>query len=67
MPGTALPIAKARLEIGSVAESVAVASTDKAATFRVRMETGAAELKTWFLAEDKSEWGACYEYVSGPG
>ena len=43
-----------------------VASTDKAATFRVRMETGAAELKTWFLAEDKSERGACYEYVSGP-
>lgn len=59
--GIALPVAKARLKIGRVDLSKPVSAGDTAATFRVDLPPGKAELRTWFYdAEGNELCGAFY-------
>ena len=62
--GTALPIAKARLRVGSHDESIAVEPDDKEASFTVTLPKGRTTVKTWFYDKDgKPLCGAYYVYV----
>ncbi|HEY7426416.1 MAG TPA: arylsulfatase [Gemmataceae bacterium] len=62
--GRALPIAKARLRVGSIDESRPVNATDKAVTFQVKLRAGRTLLQTWFSdRDDKELCGAYYVYV----
>jgi hypothetical protein len=58
--GVALPIAKARLKIAGVDESLAVGSGDMAIRFRASLKAGPAELQTWFYASDGRELCGAY-------
>jgi arylsulfatase len=59
--GTALPIAKARLQIGDFEQTIELKSTDSVATFRVPVRKGRAQLRTWFLdATGREICGAYY-------
>ena len=62
-PGKAVSVVKARLMIGKVDRSCAVAVGDKAAEFRVRLAAGPAELQSWFYGVDGVERGAYFVYV----
>jgi arylsulfatase len=62
--GKALPIAKARLKLGTVDESKAVAAGDKGITFEVNLKAGKTTMQTWFNDKaDKQLCGAYYVYV----
>lgn len=62
--GAALPIARARLKIAGVDQSLDVAKEDLSAVFRVPLAAGHAELQTWFYDEGGEELcGAYYAYV----
>jgi len=61
--GTAIGAVKARMQIGSVDETVEVKPEDKGAVFTVDLKEGPAELRTWFYSADGSERGAYYVYV----
>jgi hypothetical protein len=62
--GVALPIAKARLNIGGFDESRVVAVANKAVTFTVKLKLGRAQLQTWFYdAGGKELCGAYFVYV----
>jgi arylsulfatase B len=65
--GKAISAVKARLKIGAVDETRPVDAADKAAVFKVRLEKGPAELRTWFYGGDNSERGAYYVYVENAG
>ena len=58
--GKALPVAKARLKLGDLDETRAVAEGDKAVVFSVRLKAGPAQLQTWFL--DDSGQALCGAY-----
>jgi len=58
-----LPATKARLKIGRVDETVAVAAGAKETVFRVKLPAGKAKLQTWFTGEDGKSSGAFYVYV----
>jgi hypothetical protein len=58
--GTALPIAKARVKIGSVDVSAPVVTGDKAVTFNVTLLQGPAELQTWFYDDQGQEICGAY-------
>ncbi|MBI5395070.1 MAG: arylsulfatase, partial [Verrucomicrobia bacterium] len=63
-PGVALPIAKARLKIGSFDESRAIAADDKAVMFTAMLKPGRTQLQTWFYdAERRELCGGYYVYV----
>lgn len=62
-PGRAIAARTARLAAGAFDETVAVGAADRAAVFRVRLDRGPAELRTWFDDADGSERGAYYVYV----
>ena len=62
--GVALPIAKARLKIGTFDQTTAVAPTDKFVSFRVPLEAGPVELQTGFYDKAGQELcGAYYVYA----
>ena len=62
--GVALPIVKARLQIGEQDLSRAVGDGDKAVTFELALEAGRTTLQTWFYnAHDEELCGAYYVYV----
>jgi hypothetical protein len=62
--GKALPIASARLRLGTVERTRTVKAGDKAAAFTVALPAGRAELQTWFYGVDGNELcGAYYIYV----
>jgi len=62
--GRALPIAKARLRIGMLDRTTAVAPADKVVSFRVPLKGGPTELQTWFCDEAGKELcGAYYVYI----
>ena len=63
-PGTALPIAGARILVGGVRKSKSVEEADLSAVFDVRLEAGRTLLHTWF-DDEKGEpiTGAYYVYV----
>jgi len=68
--GRALPIAAARVRVAGsgttapVDETVAVAATDRAVTFRVPLPAGPLDLQSWFLdGEGRELCGAYYVYV----
>jgi hypothetical protein len=62
--GVALPIAKARLRVGSFDQTVPVTATDKAITFNVTLPVGNVDLQTWFRdANNVSIASAYYVYV----
>jgi arylsulfatase B len=63
MQGKAISAVKARLKIGNVDVSQAVQAADKAATFRVSLPAGPAELQSWFFGQDGTERGAYFVYV----
>jgi hypothetical protein len=66
-PGEALPVASAELKIGELRQTKTIATADKAATFRLRLQRGRTELQTWFRnAADAEIAGAYYVYVRGP-
>jgi arylsulfatase len=58
--GAALPIAKARVKIGSVDVSAPVGAGDKAVTFQVMLHRGPAELQTWFYDDQGQEICGAY-------
>jgi arylsulfatase A-like enzyme len=61
--GVALPIAAARLQIGSFDSTKPVTETDKEITFAVPLDTGRTKLQTWFLDADKQPLAGAY-YVT---
>jgi arylsulfatase len=63
--GKALPIARARLKLGSVDETKAVAPAAKGVTFTLRLKAGTrTTLQTWFYdASGKELCGAYFAYV----
>ena len=61
--GISLPIAAARLQIGSFDGTVATAAGDQTAVFRTALPAGPARLQTWFLDEQGEELCGAY-YVS---
>jgi arylsulfatase len=62
--GVALPIAKARIKVQGHDETSPVAPDDKAVAFTARLQSGPAELQTWFYdAEGKELCGAYYVVV----
>ena len=63
--GKALPIARARLQVGGVDEVKPVGAGDQAAVFRVQLAAGRTEVRTWFLDGRGQELcGAYYTYVT---
>jgi hypothetical protein len=62
--GKALPIAKARVKIGELDQSKAVASGDASAVFKVPLKAGEAQLQTWLYDAAGNELcGAFYVAV----
>lgn len=61
--GRAIDCVRARIAIGGVERSVAVASQDKAAAFEVTLSPGPAELHTWLEDRDGAKRGAYFAYV----
>jgi arylsulfatase A-like enzyme len=62
--GVALPIAKARVKIGSVDVSSAAPADAKQVTFKAELPAGRTQLQTWFYdGEGKELCGAYYVYV----
>jgi hypothetical protein len=63
-PGKALPVAKARLQIGDFDQSKPVAPGDKSAVFTVPLKAGKVRLQTWFYDSSGNELcGAFYTTV----
>jgi hypothetical protein len=63
--GKALPIARARLKVGSFNQTVPVATTDKVVSFTVNLPAGPTDLQTWFLdASGQLLTGAYYVSVT---
>jgi arylsulfatase len=58
--GVALPIAKARLQLGEFDQTIELQPSDTFAAFRVPVRKGRAELKTWFLDAAGKEIGGAY-------
>ncbi len=64
LAGKALPIAKARVKIGSVDASNAVSADAKQVTFKAELPAGRTHLQTWFYdGVGKEICGAYYVYV----
>ena len=64
-PAVALPIAKARCKIADFDQTVPVGPQDKAATFRLALPVGPAQLQTWFYdAQGQALCGALYVYIT---
>ena len=62
--GKALPIEKARIQIGEYDETIKVGPEDKAATFTLKLNKGRQKLKTWFYDKDGNEMcGDYYVYI----
>jgi arylsulfatase len=62
--GDAFPVASAELKFGERRERKPVASTDKAATFKLALKRGPTEAQTWLRDADGQEIaGAYYVYV----
>ncbi len=61
--GVPLPIAKAKIRVGSRELSQSVGARDKAATFRLPLTEGRTKLKTWFFDADGNEICGAY-YVT---
>jgi arylsulfatase len=62
--GKALPIAKARLRVGTFDATLPVNATDKEAVFEMRLKPGRTQLQTWFYdAQDRELCGAFYVEV----
>jgi arylsulfatase A-like enzyme len=62
--GVALPIAKARLQIGTFDQTRPVGPADSAITFNLKLKAGPAKLQTWFYDAGGAEVsGAYYVYV----
>jgi arylsulfatase A-like enzyme len=62
--GVALPVAKARLRVGSVDETKLVPPGAKGVTFTLRLKPGRATLQTWLLDRADTELcGAYFAYV----
>jgi len=62
-PGKAIHPARARVRLGDVEQSVAIAPGDMGATFELDLPRGPAELRTWLVDEDGVERGAYFVYV----
>jgi len=62
--GVALPIAKARLQVAGLDQSITVTPSDTAASFTVKLKSGPARLHTWFYdAAGAENCGAYYVYL----
>jgi hypothetical protein len=62
--GVAIPIAQARLKIGSFDQRRPVSPADREAVFRVALPAGPATIESWFLdAGGEALLGAYYAYV----
>ena len=62
--GKPIRVSKARLKIAQIDQTLPVAQGDKAATFRVKLPAGPANLETWFIdPRGAARHGAYYAYV----
>lgn len=61
--GTALPVVEARIKIADVDLSLPVSSNDKSITFKMKLNAGETQLKTWFLDNDRNDLCGAY-YVN---
>jgi arylsulfatase A-like enzyme len=62
-PGKALPVASARLKVGTRDERQAVSPQDKSVTFSLDLQAGNTEIQSWFLDGDGKELSGAY-YVT---
>ena len=63
-PGKALPIARARIQIGEFTDEAVVTENDKAVSFSAKLTPGKTRLQTWFLDSSGEELcGAYYVYL----
>ncbi len=62
-PGVAIPIVKARIQLGGQDRTAAVKPSDVAAVFELRLPAGPFELRTWLTSPDGTERGAYYVYA----
>ncbi len=63
-PGVALPIARARLVVAQIDQTIAVQPSDKAAVFTAELTEGPVDLQTWFYdSQGKEVCGAYYVQV----
>jgi hypothetical protein len=63
--GKALPIAKARLRVGSFDATTPVSASDKEAVFETRLKAGKTQLQTWFYdVQGRELCGAFYVSVT---
>ena len=58
--GVAMPIARARVKIGSFDASKEVGESDKCITFTRRLQPGRTSLQTWFYDDDDKLIGSAY-------
>ena len=49
--GRAIPVTRARIQVGGIEQTKAVAMKDTAAVFRLKLKAGATRLQTWFIDE----------------
>lgn len=62
--GVALPIAKARIKIADIDQSLPIRPVDTSISFSTTLKAGPAQLQTWFYSADGREiCGAYYVYV----
>jgi arylsulfatase A-like enzyme len=59
-PGTALPVARARVRAGTQEAAADVGPADEAAVFRLRLPAGPLELRTWFDDASGRELAGAY-------
>jgi arylsulfatase B len=61
--GKAIPITKARIQIGAQDMAIDCQPTDLAAVFEMTLPAGPAELRTWLITADGAERGAYFVYA----
>ena len=63
LPGEAIPVVRARLQVGDFDGEHTVGEDDHAAVFRVSLRAGSTRLQTWLINERGSDRGAYYVYA----
>jgi hypothetical protein len=63
VPGEALAIKMAKLQVGDGFEEKVVGDGDKCVVFQVTLKAGSTRVQTWFDDGDEKSLGAYYVYV----
>ncbi len=63
LPGEAIPIVEARIQVGDTTQIKPVADEASAISFRLPLRSGPTRVQTWFTDEQGDTLGAYYVYV----